>query len=256
MHASGYHSKDPPEIEVRIPILNQFNIFSFSIMAVKKESFRKIEQELAPSFVTLVAVSKKKPEEEIQELYDLGQRIFGENYVQEMVDKSASLPDDISWHFIGHLQTNKVKHIAPFVALIHSVDSKKLLTEINTQAFKNNRIINCLLQVHIATEESKFGLDSIELDELLSDPQLADLQNISISGFMGMASFSADMNQVRREFKYLKSLYEKYEGAHIKNCDICVLSMGMSNDYQVAIEEGSNLVRIGSLIFGERVDPA
>lgn len=221
-------------------------------MPVDKDTFRKLQHELAPDFVTLVAVSKTKPIAEIQELYDLGQRVFGENYVQEMTKKQEALPDDISWHFIGHLQSNKVKDIAPYVAVIHSVDSIKLLKEINMQAEKHGRVINCLLQVHIATEETKYGLDSMELDDILNNLLLDDLNNISINGLMGMASFSKDENQVRKEFRYLKSLYKKYEGVRIKNCDLCVLSMGMSDDYKIAIEEGSNMVRIGSILFGKR----
>lgn len=210
-------------------------------MSINKEKYQAIIDELN-SKTTLVAVSKTKPAEDIQELYNLGQRDFGENYVQELVDKEAALPKDIHWHFIGHLQSNKVKYIAPFVNLIHGVDSESLLKEINKQATKNNRIIDCLLQVYIATEETKFGFDETELLNL----KIEGLENIRIKGLMGMASFSDDMNLVRSEFKKLKSLYDKL------NTQFSILSMGMSGDYKIALEEGSNMVRIGSLLFGER----
>lgn len=218
-------------------------------MAINKENYEKIIAEL-DSKATLVAVSKTKPVEDIQALYDLGQRDFGENYVQELVDKEALLPKDIRWHFIGHLQSNKVKYIAPFVHLIHGVDSDNLLKEINKQAIKNNRTIDCLLQVHIATEETKFGFSEKELHQLQG---LNELSNVSIKGLMGMASFSSDMNLVRSEFKKLKVLYEKVNAQFsILNSQFSILSMGMSGDYKIAIEEGSNMVRIGSLLFGER----
>jgi pyridoxal phosphate enzyme (YggS family) len=215
---------------------------------IDKEAYEKIIEKLQPKNVTLVAVSKTKPPEAIKELYDLGQRDFGENYVQEMVDKQAQLPSDIRWHFIGHLQTNKVKYITPFVHLIHGVDSLKLLKEINKQALKANRIINVLLQVHIAQEETKFGLDEKELEEIFNpnSSQLHELKNIRIQGLMGMASFTENEEQIRKEFRYLKTLFDKYT-------QLQTLSMGMSADYEIAIEEGSNMVRIGSLIFGSRV---
>ncbi|MBN8668145.1 MAG: YggS family pyridoxal phosphate-dependent enzyme [Chitinophagales bacterium] len=197
---------------------------------------------------TLVAVSKTKPIEDIQALYDLGQRDFGENYVQELVDKAAQLPTDIRWHFIGHLQSNKVKYIAPFVHLIHGVDSFKLLKEIDKQAAKNERVIDCLLQIHIAQEETKFGLDETELAILLIDPVLSGLNHVRIRGLMGMASFSDNTELVRGEFKTLQVLFEKYG----KERGWSILSMGMSADYPIAIEEGSTLVRIGSLLFGSR----
>ncbi len=200
---------------------------------------------------TLIAVSKTKPIEDIQALYDLGQRDFGENYVQELVDKYVKLPKDIRWHFIGHLQSNKVKYIAPFVHLIHGVDSLSLLKEINKQGLKNNRIIDCLLQIHIAKEETKFGLNSDELEAVLTG-ELSTLKNIRIIGLMGMASFSTNMNIVRAEFNYLKSLFVKYTPLQTANCKLQILSMGMSSDYKIAIEEGSNMIRIGSLLFGER----
>ena len=220
-------------------------------MAVNSEEYKKIAGELKEKNVTLVAVSKTKPVEDILELYNLGQRDFGENYVQELVEKHEQLPKDIRWHFIGHLQSNKVKLIAPFVSLIHSVDSEKLLKEINKQAAKNNRIVDCLLQVHIAKEETKFGLDENELKELLATDftDSTDLKNIRIKGLMGMASFSDNMEIVRKEFQLIKKLYDQFS---IHNSSFSILSVGMSSDYKIAIEEGSNMVRIGSLLFGKR----
>lgn len=200
----------------------------------------------------MVAVSKTKPVAEIKELYDLGQRDFGENYVQELVDKYEELPKDIHWHFIGHLQSNKVKYIAPFVSLIHGVDSFKLLEEINKQAQKNNRFIDCLLQIYIADEETKFGLDEEELDVLIRKCADMQMKNIFIKGLMGMASFTDDKEKVRNEFRNLKSLFDKYSHLSTDNCNLSTLSMGMSGDYKIAIEEGSNMVRIGSLLFGAR----
>jgi PLP dependent protein len=219
-------------------------------MSINKEKYQEILAKLN-SKVTLVAVSKTKPAEDILEMYNLGQRDFGENYVQELKEKYELLPKDIRWHYIGHLQSNKVKYIAPFVHLIHGVDSLNLLKEINKQGLKNNRIIDCLLQVHIAKEETKFGLDSDELDIILSS-NLAELKNTRIYGLMGMASFSTNMDLVRAEFRYLKNLFDKYALSHIANCQLSILSMGMSADYNIAMEEGSNMVRIGSLLFGER----
>ncbi len=223
-------------------------------MLVNEEKYREIIQELKPQNVLLVAVSKTKPPEAIKELYNLGQKDFGENYVQELVDKQGQLSEDIRWHFIGHLQTNKVKYIAPFVHMIHGVDSVKLLKEINKQGFKNSRTINVLLQVHIAEEETKFGLDEKELDEILDfvSNNPGNFANVSIVGLMGMASFTENMQQVRKEFQYLKSFFTKYKSFQHEIYKMEVLSMGMSSDYPVAIEEGSNLVRIGSLIFGKR----
>jgi PLP dependent protein len=218
-------------------------------MPVNKERYQEIVKELQQTKTRLVAVSKTKPIEDIKALYDLGQRDFGENYVQELTEKAAQLPEDIRWHFIGHLQTNKVKYIAPFVHLIQVVDSLKLLQEINKQALKNNRIIECLLQVHIAKEETKFGLDEIELNNLIDQVDKSNLDNARIAGFMGMASFTDDTNIIRTEFSYLKSLFDKHKTSKLKPES---LSMGMSSDYKIAIEEGSNMVRIGSLIFGER----
>jgi len=210
-------------------------------MSVNTEKYTSILNELDGK-ATLIAVSKTKPVADLQEFYDLGQRDFGENYVQELVDKEAVLPKDIRWHFIGHLQSNKVKYIAPFVHLIHGVDSWSLLKEINKQGAKNNRVIDCLLQLHIAKEETKFGFDNHELEQL---HELHELKNIRIIGMMGMASFSDDKALVRSEFVFLKSLYDKMGG-------LSVLSMGMSGDYAIALEEGSNMIRIGSLLFGER----
>ena len=210
-------------------------------MSINTEKYKSLLSELK-SKATLVAVSKTKPVEDIQALYELGQRDFGENYVQEMVDKEAVLPKDIRWHFIGHLQSNKVKYIAPFVHLVHGVDSPGLLKEINKQGLKNNRVIDCLLQVHIAKEETKFGFDEHELNQLY---ELHELKNVNIIGLMGMASFSDDKALVRTEFACLKSLFGS-------KTSYTVLSMGMSGDYKIALEEGSNMVRIGSLLFGER----
>ena len=212
---------------------------------VNKEVYNQIREELRLSKITLVAVSKTKPIEDILELYNLGHRDFGENYVQELSEKAEKLPNDIRWHFIGHLQTNKVKSIIPFVYLIHGVDSLKLLTEINKQAEKNKRIIDCLLQVHIAQEETKFGFDETEFSNL----ELKQFLNVRIKGLMGMASLTDDINKIRIEFKSLKTLFEKLK---VQNPELSILSMGMSADYKIAIEEGSNMVRIGSLLFGDR----
>jgi len=198
-----------------------------------------------PENVTLIAVSKTKPNEMLLEAYRAGQRHFGENYVQELVDKETQLPKDIHWHFIGHLQSNKVKYIAPFVYLIHGVDSFSLLKEINKQALKNNRVIDCLLQIYIAQEETKFGLDFKEASEILNSAEFKDLKNIQIKGFMAMASNTDDENQIRKEFKSLKEFSNQYP--HYNS-----LSFGMSSDYKLAIQEGSTMIRVGSSIFGER----
>ena len=196
-----------------------------------------------------MAVSKTKPVEDILELYDLGHRDFGENYVQEMVTKAAQLPKDIRWHYIGHLQTNKVKLIAPFVQLIHGVDSLKLLEEINKQGEKQGRVLDCLLQVHIAMEETKFGLDEGELNLVIKQFDDLKMGSTRICGLMGMASFTDDMNTIRQEFQNLKRIFDRLRTPDSR---FLTLSMGMSNDYKIAMEEGSNMVRIGSLIFGER----
>lgn len=217
-------------------------------MPVNKEAYKEIIAELKSKNVTLVAVSKTKPVEDILELYHLGQRDFGENYVQELVEKYEQLPKDIRWHFIGHLQSNKVKQIAPFISLIHSVDSQKLLKEINKQGAKNNRVIGCLLQVHIAKEETKFGLDENELKEILV-PGFKEYKSLSVEGLMAMASFTDNMEIVKKEFKSLKVLFDKFRVYHSR---LTILSMGMSSDYELAIEEGSTMVRIGSLLFGKR----
>ncbi len=219
-------------------------------MAVNVDQYQTIIAELALTNTTLIAVSKTKPNEDIQALYDLGQRDFGENYVQELVDKEASLPKDIRWHFIGHLQSNKVKYIASFVHLIHGVDSLKLLKEINKQATKNSRVIDCLLQVHIAQEETKFGMNEAEIAEVKAC--IGELPNVRILGLMGMASFSDDVEKVRSEFRYLKTLFDRFRTWNIDHETWTTLSMGMSGDYQMAIEEGSTMVRIGSLLFGAR----
>jgi len=221
-------------------------------VSVERKRYQDIVKELDLTNTKLVAVSKTKPIEDIKVLYDLGQRNFGENYVQELTEKAAQLPADIRWHFIGHLQSNKVKYIAPFVHLIQVVDSLKLLQEINKQALKNNRVIDCLLQIYIAKEETKFGLDERELDDMLTQLTNSELKNVKITGLMGMASFSADMNLLRKEFQYLKSLFVKHAELRTPDSRLRTLSMGMSSDYKIAIEEGSNMVRIGSLIFGER----
>ena len=211
-------------------------------MSINTEKYQSLLSELNGK-AALVAVSKTKPIEDIQGLYNLGQRDFGENYVQELVDKEMVLSKDIRWHFIGHLQSNKVKYIAPFVHLIHAVDSINLLKEINKEAIKNNRVIDCLLQIHIASEETKFGLDATELNAIIADSN--NLKNVRIAGLMGMASFSDNLNLVRSEFKTLQSLYKQHPS-------FSILSMGMSGDYTIAIEECSNMVRIGSLLFGQR----
>jgi len=220
-------------------------------MSVNKEAYEQLIADLGSHHVTLVAVSKTKSVEEIKELYDLGQKDFGENYVQEVTEKQSQLPNDIRWHFIGHLQSNKVKQITSFIHLIQSVDSLKLLQEINKQGKKNDRVIDCLLQVHIAQEETKFGLDESELNDLLNN-SISQYQNIRICGLMGMASLTDDMEKVRSEFRYLRSIFEKHAKLQTSNIKLQTLSMGMSSDYFVAIEEGSNMVRIGSLIFGAR----
>jgi pyridoxal phosphate enzyme (YggS family) len=212
-------------------------------MAVNLEAYQRIRAELDERGVMLVAVSKTKPAEDILALYQAGQRDFGENYVQELCEKQTQLPADIRWHFIGHLQSNKVKYIASFVHLIHGVDSESLLKEIDKQARKNSRIIDCLLQLHIAREETKFGLNEEELNSVLS--KLPNYPNARVAGLMGMASFTEDAARVRSEFRFLNQVFQTSRTFQ-------TLSMGMSGDYQIAVEEGSNLVRIGSLLFGSR----
>jgi pyridoxal phosphate enzyme (YggS family) len=219
-------------------------------MLINKEKYLEIIDELRLKNVHLVAVSKTKTVEAIMDLYNLGQRDFGENYVQELTEKQTQLPADIRWHFIGHLQTNKVKYIAPFVYLIQGVDSLKLLKEINKQGEKINRVIHILLQVHIAKEETKFGLDENEFNLIIHE--LGSLKNIRVMGLMGMASFTEDKEQLRKEFQYLNGLFVTHNQLSTTSYKLQTISMGMSADYKIAIEEGSNMVRIGSLIFGAR----
>ncbi|WP_293924962.1 YggS family pyridoxal phosphate-dependent enzyme [Sphingobacterium sp. UBA6320] len=204
--------------------------------------------------VQLVAVSKTKPNEDIMQAYEAGQRVFGENLVQELVEKYESLPKDIEWHLIGHLQTNKVKYIAPFVTLIHAVDSLKLLKEIDKQAAKNKRVIDCLLQVHIAEEDTKFGFDHAELIEMLRDEEFLALKHVNIRGLMGIATNTENEKEIKEEFYELKSLYDGIKASfYRKNESFDTLSMGMSSDYKLAIEKGSTMIRLGSTIFGKRV---
>ena len=202
--------------------------------------------------MTLVAVSKTKPVSDLMEAYNEGQRIFGENKIQEMTDKWEQMPKDIEWHMIGHVQTNKVKFMAEYVSLIHGVDSLKLLQEINKQAKKHNRVIDCLLQIHIAEEETKFGLDEEELNYILTSDDFKSLENIKIVGLMGMATFTENQNQIEKEFNHLNSIFDKHSKLETSNLKLQTLSMGMSGDYQLAISCGSNMVRIGSSIFGNR----
>jgi hypothetical protein len=217
-----------------------------------RDNISKLKEQL-PSTVKLITVSKTNPVESIREAYDAGQRLFGENRVQEIVDKQHQLPVDIEWHFIGHLQSNKVKFIAPFVSMIHSIDSLKLLAEVNREAYKNNRVIDCLLEMYVATEENKFGLDMNEVFSLLESSEFIEMKNIRICGIMGMATFTDYTDVVRKEFKsmraYFEIIKEKYFSASLSFKEI---SMGMSSDYKIAIEEGSSMVRIGTAIFGSR----
>ena len=216
------------------------------------EKYDEIRASL-PAGVRLVAVSKFKPAEDIHALYQHGQRLFGENHAQEMRDKHAQLPQDIEWHFIGHLQTNKIKYIAPYVSLIHSIDSFPLLKEVNKAAVKNGRVIPCLLQFHIADEETKFGFSLEECEEMLQSPDFQELGNVAIHGVMGMATFTDNHDQVRCEFHHLHDIFDKLKTNYFaQNPDFKELSMGMTDDYPIAIEEGSTLIRIGSAIFGPR----
>ena len=212
------------------------------------DNIKKIKSEI-PSQVKLVVVTKTHPVEKILEVYNSGHKIFGENRVQELVSKHEQLPKDVEWHLIGHLQTNKVKMIAPFISLIHSVDSFKLLKEIKKCAEKENRVINCLLQIYIAKEETKFGLSFEEAEDILLSEELKQMKNIHITGLMGMATLTDNKDQIRNEFKSLNEFFLKFQNSNIR---LQTLSMGMSSDYKIAIEEGSNLIRVGSLIFGER----
>lgn len=214
----------------------------------------KLVRATVPENVTLIAVSKTKPIPDLQEAYDAGQRVFGENKALEMRDKHKELPKDIQWHFIGHLQTNKIKYIAPFVTLIHSIDSASLLEAVNKEAIKNNRVIDCLLQFHIAQEDTKFGLDLEEARLLLESDSYKNLKNINIVGVMGMATFTDDVNQVRSEFKSLKNIFDFLKENYFnEDTAFKEISMGMSDDYKIAIEEGATMVRVGSKIFGARV---
>ena len=217
-----------------------------------KENLEKIRATL-PESVTLVAVSKTKPVSDLQEAYDAGQRIFGENHALEMRDKHEALPKDIQWHFIGHLQTNKIKYIIPFVTLIHSIDSANLLEAVNKEAKKHDRIVDCLLQFHIAQEQTKFGLDMEEAKQLLGSEDFKAMENVRICGVMGMATFTEDMDEVRKEFKHLKEIFGTLKNEYFANqSQFKEISMGMSDDYPIAVEEGATLVRVGSKIFGAR----
>lgn len=213
-----------------------------------KENLLQIQSTI-PEHVTLVAVSKTKPVSDLMEAYEAGQRLFGENKIQEMTEKWEQMPKDIQWHMIGHLQTNKVKYMAEYVSLVHGVDSLKLLQQINKHAAKHHRIIDCLLQVYIAEEESKFGLDEAELHAILDSEEYKSLQNIKVTGLMGMATFTDNKAQIKKEFQYLKSIFDNIR---IQHSQFTTLSMGMSGDYQLAIDCGSTMVRIGSSIFGGR----
>ena len=216
-----------------------------------QDNLLKIKSQL-PENVTLVAVSKTKPVKDLMEAYHAGQRIFGENKIQEMTEKWQQMPKDIEWHMIGHVQSNKVKYMVPYVKLIHGVDSLKLLKEINRQAVRWRKSINCLLQIHIAEEETKFGLDEKELEELLNSDEFKEMKNINVIGLMGMATFTDNEEQIKKEFQYLKTIFDKVSKLKTYNCQLNTLSMGMSGDYQLAIECGSTMVRIGSTIFGNR----
>ena len=217
-----------------------------------KENLEKVRATI-PSGVLLVAVSKTKPVEDIQEAYDAGQRVFGENHALEMRDKHEVLPKDIDWHFIGHLQTNKIKYIISFARMIHSIDTFNLLQAVNKEAAKHNVIVDCLLQFHIAEEETKFGLDMDEANEILQSDVYKSMQNVRICGVMGMATNTDDMTQVRKEFRHLKEIFATLKSKYFADCEwFKEISMGMSHDYPIAIEEGSTMVRVGSKIFGER----
>ena len=212
------------------------------------ENLKNLKSKL-PNEVTLIAVSKTKPVSDLMQAYNAGHKVFGENKVQEMESKWQEMPKDIQWHMIGHLQRNKVKYIAPFVSLIHAVDSLRLLKEINKQAKRNERVIDCLLQIKIAEEESKFGMDIADATALLNSEELQNFKNVKIVGLMGMATFTDDEKQISQEFQRLKKVFDQFK---IEKSELKILSMGMSGDYKIAIENGSNMVRIGSAIFGER----
>jgi len=216
-----------------------------------KQNLNNIKSQL-PEHVTLVAVSKTKPVSDLMQAYEAGQRIFGENKIQEMADKWETMPKDIQWHMIGHVQRNKVKYMADFVDLIHGVDSLKLLKEINKEAIKHNRVINCLLQIKIAKEDSKFGLSAEEAKTVISSYEFSELKNIKVIGLMGMATFTDNMQQVENEFKFLKHTFDDLKSKRLDNFNLETLSIGMSGDYPLAIDCGSTMVRIGSSIFGSR----
>ena len=218
------------------------------------DNIRSLKKETTPINVTLIAVSKTKPIEDVQQAYDAGQRLFGENMVQELVEKQEHLPKDIQWHLIGHLQSNKVKYIAPFISMVQSVDSLKLLKEINKHAEKNKRVIDCLLQIYIADEETKFGLGFDEAIELLRSDELATLKHIRIRGLMGIATNTDNEKQIKDEYYELRTFFDGVKQSFFrKNAEFNTLSMGMSSDYKIAIEEGSTMIRLGSTIFGQRV---
>lgn len=217
-----------------------------------KDNIEKFRKELEPFGAKLIAVSKTHPVEKITEAYASGQKIFGENKVQEMTAKQPDLPEDTAWHLIGHLQRNKVKYVAPFVSMIHSVDSLRLLEEINKQGQKSERVIDCLLQIFIAKEETKFGLDHSELMDLIQSPMTSSLSHIRIKGLMGMATLTENKNQIREEFKSLRKIFDELKNTISGNIIMSELSMGMSADYRIALEEGSTMVRIGTAIFGTR----
>lgn len=219
-------------------------------MSIKKNLLH-IKSQL-PEHVTLVAVSKTKPISDILEAYNTGHRVFGENKIQEMVEKYEQLPKDLKWHMIGHVQRNKVKYMASFVSLIHGVDNFKLLKEINKQAQKNNRVIDCLLQIKIADEDSKFGMTKEQAEEILTSEEFLELDHVNIVGLMGMATFTNNENQITKEFNFLKATFEKLKKLQTANCKLQTISMGMSGDYELALDCGSNMIRIGSSIFGER----
>jgi len=220
---------------------------------INTDFLAKVRQQLQAKNARLVAVSKTKPINAIMQAYHNNQRIFGENKVQEMVEKHAQLPNDIEWHLIGHLQTNKVKYIAPFVKLIHSIDSQKLLAEVNKRALQNNRVIDCLLQIHIANENTKFGMSYKQVSNLLESIDYQAMTNIAVKGVMGMATFTSNQQQIGEEFKQLKHIFEKLKTCYFAaDNQFCEISMGMSGDYEIALEKGSTLVRIGSKIFGNR----
>jgi PLP dependent protein len=220
-------------------------------MTEVQENITNLKKQI-PAGIKLVAVSKFKPKELLLEAYEIGFRAFGENYVQELVDKYEALPKDIEWHFIGHLQSNKIKYIAPFVSLIHSVDSFKLLKEIDKQAAKKERVIECLMQIYIAKEDSKTGMDKAEYLEMLESKEFKSLKNIKVKGLMGMSTFTDNMDLVREEFRSLKDLFEQTRRMKAYNFSLEEISMGMSGDWQLAVEEGSTMIRVGSSIFGSR----